>query len=176
VAITADKLSVRRAAVLLRCQKVREQRRQRDALRAELDSDTAAAAEQSAWAAVSSGKVTDADRLRQACGDLGGRTVRPEELATLPMLEQALAHGAEVRDQTLAMAAEVARVAREVADAAREALLLERRATERRSKLTERSQTLLHLAVDAAEELERDEQIVDTWRSVPRRSASRRSA
>jgi hypothetical protein len=165
VAVTAHELNARRAAVLLRCQKVREQRRQRDALRAELDSNTAAAAEQSAREAVSSGRLAGAERLRQACDDLGGRMVRPEELATVPALEQALAREAEERDQKLAAAAEAARVARGAADTAREALLTERRATEKRSKLTERARTLWRRAVDVVEELERDEQVADTWRS-----------
>jgi hypothetical protein len=166
VAVTVHELSARRAAVLLRCQKVREQRRRRDALRAELDSTAAAAAEESARAAASSGRLAGAERLRQACDDLGGRMIRPEELATVPALEQALAREAEERDQKLAAAAEAARVARGAADAAREALLAERRATEKRSKLTERSQTLWRRAVDVVEELERDELVADTWRSV----------
>jgi hypothetical protein len=92
--------------------------------------------------------------------------VRPGELATVPALEQALAREAEQRDQKLAAAAEAARVARGAADAAREALLAERRATEKRSKLTERAQTLWRRTVDVVEELERDEQVADTWRSV----------
>jgi hypothetical protein len=91
--------------------------------------------------------------------------VRPEELATVPALEQALAREAEERDQKLAAAAEAARVARGTADTAREALLTERRATEKRSKLTERARTLWRRAVDVVEELERDEQVADTWRS-----------
>jgi hypothetical protein len=152
--------------VLLRCQKAREQRRQRDASRAELGSTAAAAAEQSARTAASSGRVAGAERMRRACDDLGGKMIRPAELATLPALEQALAREAEQRDQVLAAAAEAARVARGTADAAREALLTERRATERRSKLTERSQMLWRRTVDVVEELERDEQVADTWRSA----------
>ena len=166
MAVTAHELSARRAAVLLRCQKLREQRRRSDALCAERGSTAAAAAEQSAREAVSSGRLAGAERLRQACDDLSGRMIRPEELATVPALEQALAREAEERDQTLAAAAEAARVARGAADAAREALLAERRATEKRSKLTERSHTLWRRAVDVVEELERDEQVADTWRSV----------
>jgi hypothetical protein len=166
VAVTAHELIARRAAVLLRCQKAREQRRQRDALRAEQGSIAAAAAEQSAQAAVSSGRIADAERLRRACDNLDGRKVRPEELATLPALRQALAREAKERDQALVAAAEAARVARETADAAREALLAERRATEKRSKLSERAQTTWRRTVDAVEELERDEHVADTWRSA----------
>jgi hypothetical protein len=166
VAVTAHELNARRAAVLLRCQKVREQRRRRDALRAELDSTAAAAAEERAREAASSGRLAGAERLRQACDDLAGRMVRPGELATVPALEQVLAREAAQRDQKLAAAAEAARVARGAADAAREALLAERRATEKRSKLTERAQTLWRRTVDVVEELERDEQVADTWRSV----------
>lgn len=166
MAVTAHELSARRVAVLLRCQKLREQRLGRDAFRAERDSDAAAAEERSARAAASSGTVADADRLRQACDDLGGKTVGAGELATLPALKQALADGADERDQALAAAAEAASEARAVADAAREALRAERRATERRSKLTERLQTLWRRTADVVEELERDEQVADTWRSV----------
>jgi hypothetical protein len=166
MAVTAHELSARRAAMLLRCQKAREQRRRREALRAEQGRTAAAAAEQSAREAVSAGRLAGAERLRQACDDLSGRMVRPEELATLPALEQALAREAEERDQKLAAAAEAAHLARGAADAAREALLAERRATEKRSKLTERSHRLWRRALDVAEELERDEQVADTWRAV----------
>jgi hypothetical protein len=176
VAVSPHELSARRAAVLLRCQKAREQRRQRDASRAERSSTAAGAAEQRARADAGFGRVAGAERLRQACADLGGRKIRPEELATLPALEQSLAREAEQRDKALTAATEAARTARGAADAAREALLTERRATEKRSKLTVRAQTLWHRAVDAREEMERDQQVADTWRAGTWRADTWRSA
>ena len=160
---SAHELNARRARTLLRCQKVREQRKRRDALRADFDSAAAAAA-RSARAASEAGQAAAAERLRRAYGDLGGRVVGPSEIAALPALEEKLAREAQEGAEALAAAEAAAREAQAVAAAARDALVAETRATEKRSKLAERSRTLWRRGADVAEEMELDEQVADTWR------------
>jgi len=164
VAGSAHELNARRARTLLRCQKVREQRKRRDALRADFDSAVAAAAARSARAASEAGQAAAAERLRRAYGDLGGRVVGPSEIAALPALEEKLAREAQAVAAALAAAEAAAREAQAVAAAARDALVAETRATEKRSKLAERSRTLWRRGADVAEEMELDEQVADTWR------------
>lgn len=164
MAVSPQELNARRAATLLRCQKVREQRRRRDALRADHASAEAAQVERSARDASETGRAAGADRLRHAYDDLGGRIAGLGDLAALPELRRALAREDAERDAALAEAECAAREARQAAAATRDALLAESRATEKRSKLAERSRTLWWRTVDTAEELERDEQVADTWR------------
>lgn len=164
MAVSPQELNVRRAATLLRCQKVREQRRRRDSLQADHASTEAAGAERAARAASEAGRAAGVERLQWAYDDLGGRLARLGSLAALPALRSALAREDEERDAVLAKAEAVATRARKAAVVARDALLVESRATEKRSKLADRSRMLWRRVADAAEEVERDDQVADTWR------------
>ncbi len=162
--VSPQELNARRAAALLRSQKAREQRRRSDALRADHASAEATTAERAARDASEAGRAAGVERLRQAYDDLGGRISGLEGLAALPALRHALAREDEERDAILAKAKAAGTEMRNAAEAARDALLVESRATEKRSKLADRSRTLWRRIVDHAEELERDDQVADTWR------------
>jgi len=164
MAVLPQELNVRRAATLLCSQKAREQRKRGDALRADHASAEAAAAERAARDASEAGRAAGAERLRRAYDDLGGRIAGLGDLAALPALRHALAREDEERDAILEKAKAAGIETRNAAAAARDALLVEARATEKRSKLVDRSRTLWRRIVDHAEELERDDQVADTWR------------
>lgn len=156
-------MNARRSAILLRCQQAREQRRRHDALRADQASAEAAKAERDTRDAAEAGRAAGAARLQDAYEDVGGRVVGLARVEALQVLQRALAREDEERDEAVMKAAAASAEARGAAAVARGALIAESRTTEKRSRLNGRAQTLWRRLVDATEELERDDEVADTW-------------
>ncbi len=163
MANAADQLKVRRSAMLLRCQRGREDRRRVDLLRAEEDGRVAAKAEVSAREQCDVHNVSRSNKLAEAHEAVRGCVVDLEALESLAALEQSLEDEAAALQSALADAEENRRVAEAgVADASI-ALRLETRITHRRERMADRMRDLWNYTTEVAIEAESDEQAIESW-------------
>lgn len=165
MAHTAHELNARRARILLRCQKIREERSRLGALRADHACTAAATEERSARDALQAHEAAASRRLIEAHEGVRGRVIDTTDLETLTAIEQDFAQETKVRAAALATAEATIQQARAVAAAAHAAVQAEARATVKRTRLADATAARWRRSLDAAQEVERDDQIADTWRS-----------
>jgi hypothetical protein len=160
---TADELNARRAALLLRCQRSREERRRIEATRAEHAHATSRAAEAAARERLDSHIVAQASQIEAAHAGLRGQTVDLGALQRLADFERQLQHEAVSLTREVAEAGKAARHHEQALAAATSAVRAEIRVTRKRARLSETMQIAWRRAVDEAEEAERDDQATDDW-------------
>lgn len=160
---TADELNARRAALLLRCQRGREQRRRVEAMRAEYAHTSSVAAETAARERLDAHTSMQASQIRTAHAELRGMTVEPGTLQRLVALEHDLQHETEALASEVAEARKTVQHHQSILAEAMSAVQAETRISRKRERLSEAMQVALRRAVDEAEEAERDDQVADDW-------------
>lgn len=160
---TSDELNARRAALLLRCQRGREERRRIEAMRAEHAHTTSRAAEAAARERLDAHTVAQASQIEAAHAELRGQTVDLGALQRLADFEQQLQHEAVSLTREVAEAGKATRHHEQALAAAMSAVQAEIRVTRKRARLSETMQIAWRRAVDEAEEAERDDQATDDW-------------
>jgi hypothetical protein len=160
---TADELNARRAALLLRCQRGREERRRIEAMRAEHAHATSRAAEAAARKRLDSHISAQASQIEAAHAELRGQTVDLGALQRLADFERQLQHEAVSLTREVAEAGKAARHHEQALAAAMSAVQAEIRVTRKRARLSETMQIAWRRAVDEADEAERDDQATDDW-------------
>jgi hypothetical protein len=156
-------LNVHRSAMLLRCQRGREDRRRVALLRAEQASRAAAAAEISARERCDAHIVFRSSKMAEAHEAVRGCVVDLEALRSLSTLEQSLQEEAAALQSALTDAAEKRRTAEAAVADASIALQFETRITHRRERMADRMRIRATSATEIAAEAERDEQSIESW-------------
>ncbi len=163
---TAESVIAARAALLLRCQAAREERRRIVVAQATRAHAVAADALAGAQARLTGFEARRQDAMRQAYDALAGRQVDAATLHALPALEARRRNEAA----TLAVAIDAAAARqRETAAALAEgmaALALAARATQRRERLADMTARRQRVVLASAEEIEREDAATDSWRSA----------
>jgi hypothetical protein len=154
---------VHRSAMLLRCQRGREDRRRVDLLRAEQASRAATTAELSAREHCDLHDVSRSNELTNAHEAVRGCVVDLEALHSLIALEQGLRQEAAALQSALADAREHRRAAEAAVAEASMALRFETRVTHRRERMADRMRDLWIRATEAATEAESEEQAIESW-------------
>lgn len=160
---TADELNARRAALLLRCQRGREERRRIEAMRAEHAHATSRAAEAAARERLDAHISAQASEIEAAHAELRGQTVDLGALQRLAAFEKQLQHEAVSLTREVAEAGKAARHHEQAFAAAMSALQVEARVTRKRAGLSATMRVAWRRAVEEAEETERDDQATDDW-------------
>jgi hypothetical protein len=163
LANATNQLNARRSAMLLRCQRGREDRRRIDFLRAERARSSAVAAEISASEQRDAHNALRAARLEEAHEAIRGRVVDLDALKLLTTLEQDLQKEAVALEGALTEAHENLREAELVLTDAATVLRLEVKATHRRERLAGEMLAAWRRATEAAAETEREDQVADKW-------------
>lgn len=154
-----------RAAVLLRCQRAREAARQIDAARAKREHEVACAHEAAARTTLREGEKAAEIEIAATADALGAGTIDRLRLDALLATERA------ALDQVKALAAAVKKSEADVAaaharlDTANAALAVDRRATRKRQRLAEDTASIWRRGLEAAQEMEREDQFADTRRA-----------
>jgi hypothetical protein len=163
VAHAADQLNVRRSAMLLQCQRGREDRQRVELLRAEQARRAAVTAEISAREQCDTHGTLHSVKVAEAYEAVRGIVVDLDALKSLSELEQNLGNEAAALRSVLADAEENLRAAELAVADASTALRLEIKATQRRERLADRTLAVWSQATEAAAETEREEQAIESW-------------
>ena len=140
---TADELNARRAALLLRCQLGREERRRIEAMRAEHAHTASLAAEAAAQERLDAHTSMQASQIQAAHAEVRGRTVEPGTLQRLVALEHDLKHEAAALASEVAEARKTVQHNATILSAAVSAVQAEARISRKRERLSETLQIAL---------------------------------
>jgi hypothetical protein len=163
MADAADAVSARRAALLLRCQRRREQRRRIDVVRAVRACCSAETAEVEASQRRDAHHGLLASGLAQAHDAVRGRVVDLEALSSLAALEQDLQKQVAVAEAALGDARENRAKAELALTEATLVLRAEVKAMHRRQRLADQMLAASSRATETAAETEREDQTADNW-------------
>jgi hypothetical protein len=162
---TFDKLTLRQAALLLRCQRSREEQRLIGAMRADHAHTKALAAEASTRDRLNAHLFAQARQIAAAHEEVRGQRVDFDTLQRLTILEERLRNEATTIFRELLESREAVGYTEQALGAARTALQADVRVTRKRTRLLEALQTEARRAIDDAEEAELDDWLTDHWTS-----------
>ncbi|UDL94600.1 hypothetical protein LGH83_19230 [Lichenihabitans sp. PAMC28606] len=165
MAVTADELKAGRAALLLRCQRLRDDRRRREVARAEgLRHDAASRLRQTHHDLMAYEDVRSRE-IGQQHDRLAGQIIDLRTLTSIQAGEAASwARSADLAAQRLAASAALSE-AEAGLNQARLALQVEARITQKRERLAETMAQAWRRAADIADEMDRGDQVADLWRA-----------
>jgi hypothetical protein len=161
---TAHDVKARQSAALLRFQEVRERRQRVETTRAEHTLAAAAGRERTAREDLDAGRAAAAAALAAAHTGLQGLVVAIGEIEALGMLERDWGREVASRTDRLAAAEAERREAEAIADAALAALRGQARMTAKRARIAAATESRWRRMLDAAQEIERDDQTAALWR------------
>jgi hypothetical protein len=160
----AHHVKARRSAMLLRCQTVRQGRRRFDVLQAERADEDSIMAEALARGQLIAHEAAQEQQLLDAHKDLRGQPVDVSALRALSALEQRLLAESKALAAALIEAQADVAQGKDALNAARTLLQTEGRTTRKRERLANAMIIAWRHAIDFAEEVERENHAVDTWR------------